>query len=232
MIEGNQGKKALLSIVAVLVLIVAVAGVTFAFFTYSRTGAANNIITAGKVSFVFADGNYINLTNHFPINTTAGLALSGTNNTCTFTITANTVSGATINYAVWAIPGDNANSVASIDGTQFTTKFADSEVFVNIQAQTVTNTTFSAAMTSSQGKAISTLATSASGYGTAPTNGRLLGTGTFTGTGADVSKTFTVRMWVDSSVVYVDDTTGTNHYTADAYSHLYYTMKIAVTAVQ
>ena len=232
--NNNKSKQLLLSIIGVMVLVVAVAGVSYAFFTYSRTGASNNVITAGKISFVFTDGDFINLTNHFPISTSTGVALSGTDQTCTFTVTANTVSGATINYAVWAVPGDAASGVAAIDGTQFTSKFADSEVFVNIQstASDTTHTAFSPAMTASQGKAISTLSTSASNGAAAPTNGKLLGTGTFTGTGANLTRSFTVRMWVDSSVVYVDDTTGTHHYTADAYSHLYYTMKIAVTAVQ
>ena len=230
--EGNQGKRAVLAFVGIAVLVIAVVGVSFAFFTYSRTGSGNNIITAGKITFNFADGNYIKLLNHFPISTSQGVALTGTNNTCAFTVTGNTTSGSTINFAVWAVPGDTPANVADIDAEQYTTRFADSEVFVNIQAATASGANFTPAMTASQGVAISTLASTASNAGTPPTNGKLLGTGTITGSGANVTQNFTVRMWVDSSVVYVDDVTATHHYTAEAYSHLYYTMKIAVTAQQ
>ena len=233
MIEGNQGKKVLLSIVAILVLVVAVAGVTFAFFTYSRTGAAHNVITTGKVSFVFADGNFINLTNAFPISTASGVALSGTGKTCTFTITGNTSSGA-INYSIWAIPGDNSNSVSTIDNS-YTTKFGNDEIYINIQSADVTGTTFTGASGatgsgSTAGKAISSLATSASGF-TRPSGGYLLGTGTITST-TEVSRTFTVRIWVSDSVVYVDDAGGSHHYTSGAYGKMYYTMKIQVLAAQ
>ena len=230
--NNNKSKQLLASIIGIAVLVVAVAGVSFAFFTYSRTGSGNNIITAGKISFTFADNSYIKITNHFPIATSAGVVLSGTNNTCTFTVTGNTTSGSSINYAVWAVPGDLSSAVDDINATQFTTKFADSEVFVNIQTTgTVpSGATFSPAMTSSQGKAISTLATSASNAGTRPTNGRLLGTGAISGSGTDKTINFIVRMWVDESVVTICDSGCT--YTATNYEHLYYTMKIAVTAQQ
>ena len=230
--NNNQSKQILLSVIGVAILVVAVVGVSFAFFTYSRTGSQNNIITTGKITFVFQDGDTINLTNHFPITTAAGLALNGSGEKCTFSVTGNTTTGSTINFAVWAVPGDTPASVADIDATQFTTRFDDSEVFVNIQAATVSGASFTPAMTANQGVAISSLATTASNAGTPPTNGKLLGTGTITGSGTDVTQNFTVRMWVDSSVVYVDDVTATHHYTAEAYSHLYYTMKIVVTAQQ
>ena len=224
--NNNRSKQLLASIIGVAILVVAVAGVSFAFFTYSRTGSQNNIITTGKITFVFQDGDFINLTNHFPISTSAGEALTGSNNVCTFTITGNTTSGSTINYAVWAVPGDSASTLSL--GADYTTRFQDSEVFVNITSVAGTGTT---AFTPAATGPISGLATTASNVGTVPTGGKLLGTGTVTGSGANATRNFTVKMWVDSSVVTVGDAQ-TDTYTSGEYGHLYYTMKIVVTAQQ
>ncbi len=51
--ENNNSKQVLFSIIGVAVLVVAVVGVSFAFFTYSRTGTTNNVITTGKIVFNF-----------------------------------------------------------------------------------------------------------------------------------------------------------------------------------
>lgn len=53
--ENNNSKQVLFSIIGVAILIVAVVGVSFAFFTYSRTGTTNNFITTGKITFNFDD---------------------------------------------------------------------------------------------------------------------------------------------------------------------------------
>ena len=226
--NNNQSKQILLSVIGVAILVVAVVGVSFAFFTYSRTGSQNNIITTGQITCVFQDGDFINLTNHFPITTSAGIALDGQTDVCSFTVTGNTATGSSISYAVWAVDGDTASSL-SLTGA--TTRFSDSEVFVNIQYSTVANSSFTPAVASNTAAAISTLATTASNVGNVPSNAHLLGTGTITGTGSNVVQDFEVRMWVDSSVVSIGD--GTNDtYDAATYGTLYYTMKIVVTAQQ
>ena len=42
MMEENGSKKVLLSVLGVAILVVAVVGVSFAFFTYSKEGEKNN----------------------------------------------------------------------------------------------------------------------------------------------------------------------------------------------
>ena len=49
--NSNQSKQILLSVIGVAILVVAVVGVSFAFFNYTRTGAANQVST-GKIKFV------------------------------------------------------------------------------------------------------------------------------------------------------------------------------------
>ncbi len=54
--EKNNSKQVLFAIIGIAVLVVAVVGVSFAFFTYSRTGKTNNVITTGKLVFNFGGG--------------------------------------------------------------------------------------------------------------------------------------------------------------------------------
>ena len=63
----NSSKQVLLSVIGIAVLVVAVVGVSFAFFTYSKGGTKNNTLTTGSIFFDFTDGNAINLTNQFPM---------------------------------------------------------------------------------------------------------------------------------------------------------------------
>ena len=51
----NNSKQAILSIVGIAILVIAVVGVSFAFFTYSKSGTKNNVITTGKISFVYVE---------------------------------------------------------------------------------------------------------------------------------------------------------------------------------
>jgi hypothetical protein len=46
---NDSKKKLVFSIVGMLVLVVSVFGVTYAFFQYSRTGSKDNVISSGKL---------------------------------------------------------------------------------------------------------------------------------------------------------------------------------------
>ena len=91
----NSSKQVLVSILGVAILIVAVVGISFAAFSYSKTGTVANTITTGTITMSYSEPtNGINLTNALPITDTAGKALTGNNNTFDFTVAA-TVSGST-----------------------------------------------------------------------------------------------------------------------------------------
>ena len=49
--QSNQSKKVLLSVIGVAILVVAVVGVSFAFFNYTRTQTTANTITTGHIFF-------------------------------------------------------------------------------------------------------------------------------------------------------------------------------------
>ena len=64
--NSKQSKQILLSVIGVAILVVAVVGVSFAFFNYTRTGAANQVST-GKIKFVSEQTGSITLSNVFPL---------------------------------------------------------------------------------------------------------------------------------------------------------------------
>ena len=55
----NSSKQVLLSVLGIAVLVVAVVGVSFAFFTYSKSGTMNNQLTTGSIFFNFSDTKFI-----------------------------------------------------------------------------------------------------------------------------------------------------------------------------
>ncbi len=105
----NSTKQVLLSVIGIAILVVAVVGVSFAFFTYSKTGEKNNVLTAGSIFFDFSEGSEIKLINQFPISDEAGKALSddnGKNGVLTFDVKGYDGSKKGIDYTVYAIKGE------------------------------------------------------------------------------------------------------------------------------
>ena len=65
MSNSNSSKQVLLSVIGVAILVVAVVGVSFAFFNYTRTGMPNTIKT-GTILFESSQST-ISVTNVFPV---------------------------------------------------------------------------------------------------------------------------------------------------------------------
>ena len=63
----ESSKKILLSTIGIAVMIVALTGITFSFFNYTRTGASN-VVRTGRIYFNSSQNGNINLTNAFPID--------------------------------------------------------------------------------------------------------------------------------------------------------------------
>ena len=85
--ENNSKRTLILSIIGILVLVIAVVGVSFAMFTFSGTGTKENILRTGTVSVAFdstTENNSIEITNQYPEDDTTGMA--DTNNETTFTV--------------------------------------------------------------------------------------------------------------------------------------------------
>ena len=125
--QSNSSKQVLLSVIGVAILVVAVVGVSFAFFNYTRTGAANTVET-GKIKFNSTQSGQIQLTNVFPLTsdqlaeeiakTTEGNAAYDANYKANFaeiqvTISGETTYSAGLDYQVTASGVDfTANGAA------------------------------------------------------------------------------------------------------------------------
>lgn len=88
----NSSKQVLLSVLGIAVLVVAVVGVSFAFFTYSRQGTQENTITTGEIFFDFTESAVSKIENAFP-----GTA----QDTMTFKVIGRNESTAAIAYTVY-----------------------------------------------------------------------------------------------------------------------------------
>ena len=175
--KENNSKQVLLSVLGVAILVVAVVGVSFAAFSYSKTGEKVNTITTGTITMSYSETtNGINLTNALPMSDGVGKALSEEEQYFDFTVSANITGTTTINYAITAskeaestLP-DTAVKVylTDMDGT------ADTQILAPTKVSGLTPTTGSEPSGTPSGQFI-------------------LHTGTFDATS---SHDYRLRMWV------------------------------------
>lgn len=211
----NSSKQVLLSVIGIAVLVVAVVGVSFAFFTYSKTGTANNTLTTGSIFFNFTEGDRINLTNQFPMTNTAGEALTtAEHGALTFSVVGYDTSGKGIEYTVYAFPGDAETGKE---------RFKDSEIKLNLKAPAavVTNNYSTSKVVGTDGSL---------------TSGVVLAKGKITANSSTAQQTdaYTLRMWINGETTdgagnYV--TIGENEtYTTAEFANLYYSLRLKVVA--
>ena len=174
--KDNNSKQVLLSVLGVAILVVAVVGVSFAAFSYSKTGEKVNTITTGTITMSYSETtNGINLTNALPMSDGVGMTLSEENQYFDFTVSATISGNTTINYAVTAtkeldstIPDTGVKVyLTDMDGT------ADTQILAPTKVSALQKTT--------------------SDVSGAPDNQYLLKSDTFAANG---SHDYRLRMWV------------------------------------
>lgn len=202
----DNKKRVILSVLSVLLLIVAVLGVTYAVFVYIGTGSVKNTITTGTITFTYtSDTNGISITNAEPILDSKGKIIQAqeSNNGIAqgyfdFTVSATLAGTATINYEV----------NATYDTTE--TSLLDPQFVKVYLTDGKTTETAMAGYTGSSVPTYSSLTNS-----TITTGAKKLYQGSFSTTGSqkfrlriwvadnytinDVSKTFTMRVNVTAS---------------------------------
>jgi len=217
--NGNSSKQVLLSVLGIAILVVAVVGVSFAFFSYTKTGNSNNTIRTGQIYTYLTEGDNIQLVNALPLATdlTAGTMANTTGDSIgalQFTVTGMNQSETDINYAVYLSKG--AELTYDHDGNGSTAevtrpRLADSDMRL---IMSTTGGTIDNGLTSPQ--LISTL-TQADGQtpGSMDTGNILIAHGTF---GADngetantqVNHTYLINLYVDKNVKISDTDTQVN----------------------
>ena len=178
--NNNSSKQILLSVLGVAILVVAVVGISFAAFSYSKTGEVKNTITTGTITMTYTEPtNGINLTDALPITDDAGKALKGDGKTFDFTVGATVAGTTTINYVITAVK-------------DATSDLPDTGVKVYL-----TSTSGETETAVLGPKLVSQLDKTVAGNDAgAPADQYVLKTGTYTATGTD---NYRLRMWVDSN---------------------------------
>lgn len=112
--EIRQQSRTLL-ILSLVLLVAVTAGVSYAFFNYTRFGATDNTITTGTITFVYdekeAVGNGILIEDAFPMTDADGIRISGTNNVFDFKIIATTTGNSDISYEITARKDDVSDDI-------------------------------------------------------------------------------------------------------------------------
>ena len=192
-----ENKKTLiLSIIGILVLVIAVVGVSFAMYTFSGTGTQKNTITTGSISVDIA-GAAFNFDGKYPMSDAKGM--EATDNIQTVTVSSNWPAGTpvTVKYDLGLELGEatgtlNANYV---------------KVLVKNQDGTVLVGGGKGSTTATGGTLISDLASTAAENGLITTYG--IAGGSFVQGGA--TDTYTVQAWVANNYVLPVDTANTTN---------------------
>ena len=199
----NQSKQILLSVLAIAILVVAVVGVSFAAFTYSKTGQKENTITTGTITMEYTeDTNGINITNAMPVDEATGKAITASDagkagtaaegaGVFDFTVQATISGDVTIPYEVSA----RKLTVDTADGT--TIQLPDENIRLYLEKDTAGGDSYTEV---SSPAAFSANGTGESGVGT-PTTNMVLDSGSFTRT---QTIKYRLRMWVDQAYVVTD----------------------------
>ncbi len=109
--EKNNQKKKILILVLVLGLVLLTIGGTYAFFTYTRQGQQENVLTTGRLYFIYDElsdipDNSIAIQNAYPVSDEKGKLQEG-QGMFEFQIRA-TTSGSAINYEVYLTKDDSS----------------------------------------------------------------------------------------------------------------------------
>ena len=215
--NNNSSKQILLSVLGVAILVVAVVGISFAAFTYSRAGEKENTITTGTITMNYSeDTNGIKLENALPMTDTAGKVLADENQYFDFTVTSTMSGTATINYAVTAVKTDDS-TLPDTGVKVYLTKRSD-----NTSSMTENAVSSYPAKVSDLAKVDATVKAN-----TGAIEGEyLLDQGTFTTTNESTAKTqsvyYRLRMWV------AEDYSETNGDVSGQITQKKYTLKVNV----
>ena len=171
--KNSSSKQVLLAVLGVIILIIAVVGVSFAAFSYSRTGEKINQITTGTITMSYTDvSNGINISDALPMSDANGKVLADENQYFDFKVTA-TISGTTtINYDITATKEDSTLPDTAVK--VYLTSEDDSTVDLNATK-------------------ISDLPTTSSSASKAPDGQFILKSGTIS---SNEDTTYRLRMWV------------------------------------
>ena len=178
--KKSSSKQVLLSVLAVAILVVAVVGVSFAFFTYSKQGETVNTITTGTLVFSYNEPeNGILLEDAVPMSDEdAKTTLTSGRNVFDFTVTSTINGNATINYEITAKESTDQSDIGTLESK-----------YVKVSLDKVAGGSETPVKAATYYDDLTA--------GTIATGDKLLGTGSATNSnGSPVTTTYRLRMWM------------------------------------
>jgi len=111
----NKKKNLIITLLAVLTVIIITGGVTYAFFSYTKTGTTDNVLTTDTITFLYTEvdgvGNGIKIENAFPMSDEKGKVLTKTSEYFDFKVTSKTASTLAIPYEVTARKSKDSDDI-------------------------------------------------------------------------------------------------------------------------
>ena len=204
--NGNSSKQVLLSVLGIAVLVVAVVGVSFAFFSYTKQGTQSNTLVTGQIYTYMTETDTVMLTNAMPLATDPG-SVSTTVNVATddvavlnFSVYGKNESSSTITYKVYVEEG------ATPDGKSSRLYNEDVKVWMSETGHstgTVTNVL-------SSKTTVSALIGNSGTKDTATVTPTLIATGTFP-ENSDETHAYSLNMWIGNTATISDTDTKVNN---------------------
>lgn len=104
--EKRNAKEIIITVLSVLILIIAVFGISYSIWTQTFLGSKENSINTGYISFSYteSDTNVIEINNAVPMSDENGKKLTGNNNMFDFTVSAKYSGVSSIDYEIYATP--------------------------------------------------------------------------------------------------------------------------------
>ena len=211
----NQSTQIIATVLAIAILIVAVVGISFAAFTYSKTGTKDNTITTGTITMLYTEGDKgISIENAMPVSDPVGKAFTednisgsgtikeGAAGVFDFNVDAKITGDVTINYDIMAVK----NQESTLD---------DQYAKLYLQKDTTDSTMAAAedATAPTTYESLGAASTATTTAGKAVANAKLLHTDSFTESDTHY---YRLKMWV-SDDYQVGGTAQTFTVTIDVY---------------
>lgn len=209
MMEENNSKKVLLSVLGVAILVVAVVGVSFAAFSYTNTSDAANQINVGTITMSYSEAEAgISITDAKPTADATAKEDKTPGHYFEFTVTRKTDATVKVPYEISVIPG-----AAGSEETLLPTK--NVKVYltkVNGENETpvVAPTTLDTIIIDSKKSTLDTKTTKYVLYTVADATGAVY-------TGA--AETYRLRMWIDENTQFTQDGSGDTLNSTKKYSY-------------
>ena len=195
MSNSNSSKQVLLSVIGVAILVVAVVGVSFAFFNYTRTGSANTVRT-GTISFTSSQ-SALTITTMFPIKLVNGEVANGDlayTDEAVVTINGSTTYADGMNFRVSVASVTNHISDAIVDNPS-TTNVNEARAAIDLPISVLVSTEDTSNITNLVTNNYTNIAT-----------GYVLASGTIPYNTTITNAKIKVRAYLDGSQIAISDT--------------------------